>query len=438
MKRLMFALAGLLMAFAAPAAYAVDIQEVTSALGIKAWLVEDKSTPVIALSFSFEGGTASEPDAHKGVTSLMATMLTDGAGTLPAGAFRLREEDTAASLGFGASPDRLSGSLRVLAANRDQGFDLLRSALVEPRFDNDMLDQRRAQVIASLNQGEQRPASVAERRLMAVMFAGHPYGRSMADRSETLRAMTPDDLKARAAQLLTRQGLIVAAVGDIDAVELGRQLDSTFGALPKGQPQPALPEWVPPAKARTIVIERPVPQSAVRMAMPGMARDDPDWYPALVLAHILGGGQQSRLFTEVREKRGLAYSISAGMRTSAKAAMMMISTGNANEHVAEALRLIRLELVRLRTEGVGAEELSDAKTYLSGSLALSLDSSGAIAGLLHSLQVDRLPRDILDRRAGLIAAVTAEDVNRVARRLLRDESITTVVAGKPVGVIGDQ
>jgi zinc protease len=171
--------------------------------------------------------------------------------------------------------------------------------------------------------------------------------------------------------------------------------------------------------------------------MPGVMRDDPDWYPALVLAHILGGGQQSRLFTEVREKRGLAYSISAGMRTSAKAALMTISTGNANEHVAEALRLIRLELARLRTEGVGAEELADAKTYLSGSLALSLDSSGAIAGLLHSLQVDRLPRDILDRRAGLIAAVTAEDVNRVARRLLQDENITTIVVGKPTGVVGD-
>jgi zinc protease len=171
--------------------------------------------------------------------------------------------------------------------------------------------------------------------------------------------------------------------------------------------------------------------------MPGVPRDDPDWYPALVMAHILGGGQQSRLFTEVREKRGLAYSVSTGLRTSAKAALMTISTASANEHVAEALRVIRLELVRLRTEGVGADELADAKTYLSGSLALSLDSSGAIAGLLHSIQVDRLPRDVLDRRAAQISAVTAEDVNRVARRLLRDESITTIVVGKPTGVVSD-
>lgn len=437
MKPGLLAFAGLALVFAASSARAVDIQEVTSPLGIKAWLVEDKSAPVIALSFSFEGGTATEPDARKGVTGFMATMLTDGAGALPARAFRLREEDTSASLGFGASPDRLSGSLRVLAANRDQGFDLLRSALVEPRFDSDMLEQRRSQTIASLNQSEQRPASVADRRLMAVMFAGHPYGRSVADRVETLGAMTPDDLKARAAQLLTRRGLIVAAVGDIDPAELGRQLDRTFGALPKGEAQPALPDWVPPTQARTIVIERPVPQSAVRMAMPGVSRDDPDWYPALVLAHILGGGQQSRLFTEVRERRGLAYSISTGLRTATKAALLTISTANANEHVAEALRLIRLELARLRSEPVGAEELADAKTYLSGSLALSLDSSGAIAGLLHSLQVDRLPRDILDKRAGLIAAVTAEDINRVARRLLRDEAITTVVVGKPTGVVSD-
>ncbi len=250
MKPWVLALVALGWVLAASSAHAVDIQEVTSPLGLKAWLVEDKSAPVIALSFSFEGGTAAEPDARKGVTNLMATMLTDGAGPLPARAFRLREEDTSASLGFGASPDRLSGSLRVLAANRDQGFDLLRSALVEPRFDDDMLEQRRAQVISGLSQAEQRPASVAERRLMAVVFAGHPYGRSTADRVETLKSITRDDLKARAAQLLTRHGLLVAAVGDIDAAELGRQLDRTFGALAVGEASPTLPTGCrPPGRA---------------------------------------------------------------------------------------------------------------------------------------------------------------------------------------------
>jgi zinc protease len=434
MRRGLLALVTAAAAWIAIPAGAVEIQEITTPLGVKAWLVQDKTAPVMALSFSFAGGTASEPEGQKGVTSLMAFMLTDGAGRLPAEAFRLREEQAAISLSFGASSDRLGGSLRVLTDNRDQAFDLLRLALTAPRFDSDMLQQRRAQAIASLNQAEQRPRSVAERAMMATMFAGHPYARDSQGLRETLKTLAPADLRTRAAALLVRNGLIVAAVGDIDTAELARGLDHAFGSLPLGEPGAAIPDWTPSAKPRTIVVDRPVPQSAVVMAMPGIMRSDPDWYAALVLSHILGGGQQSRLFGEVRDKRGLAYSVSSDLRTSAKASLLVISTGSANDHVAEAIHVIRGEIARLRSTGVTEQELADARTYLTGALALSLDSSSAVAGLLHSLQVDALPRDYLDHRAGLIAAVTVADVDRVARRLLRDDAIATIVVGKPVGL----
>ncbi|SKA31817.1 zinc protease [Enhydrobacter aerosaccus] len=434
MRIVAYALALLVAGLFAGRAEAVEIQEVTTPLGIKAWLVEDRSAPLVALSFSFADGTASEPESQKGVTSLMATMLTDGAGALTADIFRRREEDAATHLSFGASSDRLSGTLRVLTASRDEGFDLLRLAVTEPRFDSDMLDQRRDQAIAGLNQAEQSPRSVAERTLMASMFAGHPYSRDASGLRETLKTLTPADLKGRARSVLQRRGLIVAAVGDIDAQTLARQLDRAFGALPEGELPAALPDWAPPAGSRTIAIERPVPQSAVLMAMPGVLRRDPDWYAALILSHILGGGQQSRLFEEVREKRGLAYSVSASLRSSAKASMLVVSTGSANDRVAEAIHVIQTVLARLRTEGVTEQEVADAKTYLTGSLALSLDSSGAIAGLLHGMQIDGLPRDFLDHRADLIAAVTKADVDRMAQRLLRDDAVTTVVVGKPVGL----
>lgn len=417
---------------------AIDIKEVTTPLGIKVWLVEDKSAPVMALSFSFAGGTASDPDGQSGVTSLMATLLTDGAGPLDAQAFRRRQEDAAASLGFGASLDRLSGTLRVLSANRDEGFELLRLALVQPRFDADMVDQRRAQTIARINQAEQRPQSVAGRTLMTTLFAGHPYAADPEGTREDLKAMTPARLKQRAAALLVRSGLIVSAVGDIGEAELARELDRTFGGLVVGAVPPLPAEWKPPTKPRTIVVERPVPQSTALMALPGIARDDPDWYSAVVMNHVLGGGgQQSRLFNEVREKRGLAYGASSGLRTYKRAALLVVSTASANERVAEAIRIVRAELARMRTEGVTEQELADAKTYLSGALALSLDSSGSVASLMHSLQVDGLSPDHLVRREALIAAVKLDSVRRVARRLLRDEAMTTVVVGKPVGVVPD-
>ena len=422
----------------AAGAGAIDIKEITTPLGIKAWLVEDKSTPVVALSFSFAGGTASDPVGQAGVTSLMAALLSDGAGPFDAQAFRRRQEDAATSIGFGASLDRLSGTLRVLSINRSDGFELLRLALTQPRFDPDMVEQRRAQTIAQINQSDQRPQSVAGRTLMATVFAGHPYAANPEGTREDLTTLTPALLKRRAAALMQRGGLIVSAVGDISEAELAHQLDRAFGSLVVGTVPPLPPEWKPPTKPRTIVVERPVPQSTVLMALPGIARDDPDWYAAVVMNHVLGGGgQQSRLFAEVRDKRGLAYGVSTGLRTYKRAALMVISTASANERVAEAIRVIRAELARMRTEGITQQELADAKTYLNGALALSLDSSGSVAGLLQSLQIDGLSADHVTRRTALIDAVKLEDVRRVARRLLRDEAMTTVVVGKPVGVTAD-
>jgi zinc protease len=439
MRRSLFALIAVVVGLLAAPAGAVEIEEVVTPLGIKAWLVRDRTAPLVALSFSFTGGTASEPESRRGVTSVMASLLTDGAATLPAQAFRLRQEEAAASLGFGASADRLTGSLQVLTANRDRGLELLRLGLTAPRFDQAMVDQRVAQAIAGLKQAEQRPRAVAERTMMATMFAGHPYGRGFEQLSETLKTLTPTDFKERAAALLRRDGLIIGAVGDIDAADLSRALDHAFGDLPLGTPaEPVVPDWVPTAGSRTIVVDRPVPQSAVVMAMPGILRRDPDWYAALVLAHILGGGQQSRLFNEVREKRGLAYSVSSDLRVSEKGSLLVISTGSANERVAEAIQVIRGEIARLRDNGITEQELADAKTYLTGALALSLDSSSAVASLLRGLQTDHLPRDFLDHRAELIGAVTAADVNRVAHRLLRDDAMTTVVVGKPVGLVSDR
>ena len=438
LRRLASALVAGLLVLLPGMAGAIEIREVTTPLGLKAWLVEDKSTPVVALSFSFAGGTASDPAGQAGITDLMAELLTDGAGPFAAQAFRQRQQDAGASLGFSASLDRLGGSLRVLSANREEGFELLRLALTQPRFDTGMLEQRRAQTIASLNQSNQRPGTVAARTLMATLFAGHPYAADPQGTREGLAAVTPDLLRKRAAALLTRGGLTIAAVGDISEAELARQIDRAFGGLPMGVPLPLPPQWTPPTKPRTVVVERPVPQSTVLMAVPGIARDDPEWYAALVMNHVLGGGgQQSRLFNEVREKRGLAYGASSALRTYKRAALLVMSTASANEKVAEAIRVIRTEMARLRNEGVTEAELTDAKTYLTGALALSLDSSGSIASLLHGMQIDGLSPDHLTRRGQLIAAVKLEDVRRVARRLLRDESLTTVVVGRPIGVVSE-
>lgn len=414
----------------------MKIAEVITPRGLKAWLVEDHSTPVVSLTLSFDGGSARDPEAHRGLTGLAAMLLTDGAGSFDAQAFKRRQEEMAVSLRFAAGLDTVGGAMRTVSTKGNEAFELLRLAVTAPRFDADRFEHRRNQSIAALNQAEQRPPAVAHRTLMATVFAGHPYAIVASGVREALRRLTVDQVKVRAQSLLRRAGLAVTAVGDIDADELARQLDRTFGGLPAGAALAPVPDWRPPTRARTVGIERPVPQSSMLVALPGLLREDPDWHAALVMAHVLGGGQQSRLFNEVREKRGLAYSISAGLHEQQRAGLLVVSTGSANERVAQSLEVIRAELTRMR-DGVSDRELADARTYLSGSLALALDSSSAIANLVHQMQVDRLPRDYLDRRAAMIGAVTAEDVRRVARRLLREEAMTTVIVGKSIGLVAE-
>ncbi len=203
-----------------------------------------------------------------------------------------------------------------------------------------MVDQRRAQTIAALNQAAQRPASVAGRTLMATLFAGHPYAADPQGTREDLAKLTPDLLKKRAAAVLLRNGLTVAAVGDISEAELARQIDSAFGNAAGRHIA-----GITAAMGASDQAENGASSSArcrrvpALMALPGIPRDDPDWYAALVMNHVLGGGgQQSRLFNEVREKRGLAYSVSSGLRTYKSAALLVISTGSANERVAEAIQ----------------------------------------------------------------------------------------------------
>lgn len=443
MKLMRIVLALLAIALAPAGARAFDIKELTTPLGIKIWHAEDKTTPIIALSFSFVGGTASEEDRQRGITQLLTSLLADGAGPFSALAYKQRLEEASASIGFSASFDRVTGSLRALAANREESFDLLRLALTAPRFEQDFIDQRRNQMLAGLARAQQRPVAVAARSMMAQMFAGHPYAGDPDGTRQSLPGITADDLKRRAQGLLTRNGLVIAAVGDVDAAELVRLVDRAFGPLPAGGLKPPTPDWTPSAPVagkhgRTVVIERAVPQSVVLMALPGVARADPDWYPAFVMNHILGGGgMASRLFNEVREKRGLAYGASSSLRHYLKASLFVASTASANERVAEAIKVTRAEFGRMRNEGATEQELADAKTFLTGSLALALDSSASIASLMHAMQIDGLPPDHLQKRAGLIAAVKLADVRRVAQRILKDDSIVTIVVGKPVGVVSD-
>ena len=419
---------------AALPARAVEIQQVTSPGGIEAWLVEEHSIPIVAVEIAFRGGGSLDPRGKEGLANLLSGLLDEGAGDRDSQSFQMRLEELAIRLGFQSYRDTFWASMKTLSENRYEAFALLGLALGAPRFDADAVERVRTQVLSGLKRDAEDPGEIAGRTFLATAFPYHPYGRPARGTAESVAAITSADLREAAAMRFATGNATIGVVGDIDPIALGHLLDRTLGGLPSTAPAVTVAETRPAQVASLTVIRKPVPQSVVRFGMAGLKRSDPDFYAAYLLNHVLGGGSfTSRLYGEVREKRGLAYSVYSYLSTLDRAGLVMGGVASANERVAEALEVIRGELVRLREDGVTEEELRDAKTYINGAYPLRLDSNGAIAQSLVAIQLEDLGIDYMDRRSGYIDAVTLGDIRRVARRLIRPDELIVVIVGDPAG-----
>ncbi len=417
-----------------PALAAVKIQEVISPGGIRAWLVEEHSLPFTALEIRFEGGTSLDAEGKRGATMLMTSTLEEGAGDLNSQAFAAARESLAADISFDAGDDAVSVSAQMLTENRDQVVRLLKSALTEPRFDQDAIDRVRAQIDSIIRQNDTDPDIIASEAFDRLAYGDHPYGSSRFGTVESLAGLTRDDVVAAKNAVLTREHVSVAAVGDIDAEELGRLIDDLLGSLPaKSAP---IPGRATLGLTGGVTVETfDSPQSVVNFGEAGIGRDDPDFFAAYVLNHILGGpGFAARLMDEVREKRGLTYGIATYLVPMNLADTWQGSFSSANEKVAEAIAVIKGVWANVAANGVTEAELDAAKTYLTGSFPLRFDGNGRIANVLVGLMSEGLPASYVNDRNGYIEAVTLDDVKRVAARLMKPEGLRFVVVGKPVGL----
>jgi zinc protease len=426
-----FASAVLLLAV--PPAHAVTIERVVSPGGIEAWLVRN-STPMIALEFAVLGGADQDPADKPGVATMVASLLDEGAGPFDAMAFHDRLERHAIEIGFNADRDHLRGTLRSLKENRDEAFDYLRLMLTEPRFDAEAVERMRAQIMSRLQRDTVSPNDIASRSWWAAAFPGHPYGRPVDGTLESLPRITVDDLRSYTRRVLARDHLTIAMVGDIEPQAAGELIDRTFGTLPTTAELTPVAAVVAQGLGRRIVIKLDVPQAVVNFGGPGIRRSDPDFMAAYIVNHVLGGGSfSSRLYREVREKRGLAYGISDSLVWLNYSALILGSTATRADATGKTLEIIEHEMRRLAQEGPSEEEFIKAKTYLKGAYALGLDTSNRIAAQLVQIQLDNLGIDYIERRSALIDAVTLADAKRAAKRLL-DGGVLITVVGRPEGV----
>jgi zinc protease len=422
-----------LIAAAAPAA-ALQIERVVSPGGIEAWLVRQPSLPVIAWNFAFRGGANEDPESKSGTGHMVASLLDDGAGELDAKAFQRRIEENALEMRFSVTRDQFYGSIRMLRDRQDQSLDLLRLALNQPRFDADAIDRVRAQILAALRRETSNPNTIATRTWWRMAFPGHPYARPNSGTTESVPLISAEELRSYVHRVFTRAHLKITAVGDTDAATLGEALDRVFGALPASGELASIPAVPLQAGGRRIVVQLDVPQSVVQIGGGGIARKDPDFFAAYIANHVLGGGSfTSRLYNEVREKRGLAYGVYSYLLNLSHAALFMASTQTNAERTGEALDVIEAQIARMASEGPTEDELAKAKAYLKGSYALNFDTSSKIANTLLHIRLDDLGIDYINKRNSLIDAVTIADAQRAAKRLGAGGMLVTVV-GRPKGV----
>lgn len=412
----------------------LDIKEVTSPAGIKAWLVEDHSIPVISLEYAFrDTGAKNDPQDKQGLSQLASNTMDEGSGSLTSEEFQKRLQDQSISLTFDSNRDTFGGNLKTLTTNKESAFQLLNLALTQPRFDEEPVERMKAANLSRIKSSMTNPEWIAARLQNDRIFEGHAYSRNSGGTLSSLASITPADLKSFH-KTLGKNNLVIAVAGDISAAELSTKLDEIFGGLPEVPSKPSDKTTLKNA-GKTYIFKKDIPQTIIEIAQTGVSREDPDYHAAQLMNYILGGsGFGSRLTEEIREKRGLTYGIYSYFQEYEATKAFHISTSTENKNVSDMIALIKTEWQKMKQAPVTDKELQDAKSYLIGSMPLSLTSTNAIASLLLSLQLDKLPVNYLDTREKTLRGITPEDIQKTAQRLLDEESFTTILVGQPDGI----
>lgn len=416
----------------AGAGQAFEVQTVTSAKGVTAWLVEAHTVPIVSMNFSFEGGAALDPFGKEGAADLMSAMMTEGAGDLSAERFKAETTRLAMGLYFNANSDTVEGTLASLGKNRDASFALLKLVLTTPRFDGDAFARVQQLSLQSRKQQALDQNGIASLAWSARAFPGHVYGRQPAGTAASVANVTASDLPVLHKAMFNRRTLKVAVVGDIDAATLARLLDEVFGELPDTAPATTAKEVsVAPGPAFD-VIDYDGPQTVVYFGVPSISGDGRDSWAAYLLSEILGGSATfARLNQSLREKSGLTYGVNYFDASAPHASFQLGSFSTANETAKQAIDLLKSELARMAQDGPTAEELRKAKAYVNGSYPLRFTTNMSISATLLSAQQRGRGTGFMQARPDKVNAVTLADIKAVAAKLLQPENQIIVMAGKP-------
>lgn len=397
--------------------------------GARVYFVAAHELPMVDIQVVFDAGSAR--DAQPGIANLTADLLTEGAGTLDAEAIHERFDALGARSGSSAGRDYASVTLRSLVdpALLQPALDLLSLILRAPTFPAAAFERERQRVLIALRAQEQNPGTLAERAFYRALYGDHPYATMPIGTPESVAALRRDDVLSHYRRYYVASNACVIIVGDLQRAAAERVAETLVGQLPQGSAAAPLPA-VAAVQGTTVRLQHPSSQTHILLGLPVLRRGDPDYFPLYVGNHILGGsGLVSRISSEVREKRGLAYSAYSYFLPMREAGPFQLGAQTKNESAGEALEVLRATLQRYLTEGPTAEELIAAKKNITGGFPLNIDSNSDIAGYLAMIAFYGLPLDYLERFIDEMNAVTAAQIREAFQRRIDPERLVTVTVG---------
>jgi zinc protease len=399
--------------------------------GTRVYFVPARELPMVDIRMLFAAGSAHD-DGKPGLANLVSGLLDKGAAGLSANEIADRLEGLGAELTTGALRDSAWVSLRSLSntAQLEPAISLMSKVISQPDFNKRDFTRERERKLVALRRSEQHPSSVADYRFYEAVYGKHPYATRPIGTEDSLKKITLGDIRAYYEKYYVARNAIIAIVGDIDRKDAERLASQLTGNLPVGEAAAQTPAPAPLAQATEQRIHHPSTQTTVRMGAPGMRRGDPDYFPLYVGNHVLGGsGLVSRLFIEVRDKRGLSYGVNSYFTPMAQDGPYAFGLQTRNDQVDEALDIMRSNLIEFHDKGPTDTELVAAKKNITGGFPLRIDSNGKIVEYLGMIGFYNLPLDYLDTFNDRVMAVTREQIVDAYRRRVHPDKMVTVIVG---------
>jgi zinc protease len=411
---------------------AVNIQQWKTASGADVYFVENHDLPIIDLSVNFAAGSARDVAEKSGLAGMTRYLMTLGAAGMSDEEISRKMADVGAIMGGELDADRAAFKLRTLsqAREREQALDIFAKVLQQPDFPQATLEREKARAIAGLQEAATQPESIANKAFMKALYGHHPYALDDSGEPETIAALKRDDLQAFYQQHYGAKGAVIAMIGDMTREEASQIAERLTAKLPAVEAQPALPAVTFPQAAVDERIQHPATQSHILLGYPGIKRGDPDYFPLYVGNYILGGGGfVSRLTEEVREKRGLVYSVYSYFMPMAELGPFQIGLQTKREQSAEAMKVVEQTLDKFMQGGVTEAELLAAKQNITGGFPLRLDSNSKILDYLAVIGFYKLPLTYLEDFNKNVNGVTTAQIKDAFNRRIDTHKLVTVVVG---------